>query len=232
MAALPVLLEESDLIQACLDESVARKRLLSLLQKCQATDHSLRRWLAALSSQLPSPLPSVIRTPAEQQHTPERDCFSFEVSDYMLAITLALFWSTCVLLHGLIDMTFTSIRSTGLTDMPKDLPEHIDPHQYATSISRSIGYFVRPEMGIWGVQLIGFPLGVSWMYFLSSEHANADEECHRLGANIEAMSRMGLSLGKFLTSLQAATVTGPNPITSDDPWRARSRLWFRSNSRS
>ncbi|KAL8888420.1 MAG: hypothetical protein Q9215_004138 [Flavoplaca cf. flavocitrina] len=232
MAALPVLLEEWDLIQACQDESVAQQRLLRLLQRCQATDRSLRRWLAALSLQLPSPLPSIIRTPTEQQNTPERDCFSFEVSDHMLAITLALFWSTCVLLHGLIVMTFTSIRSPGLSDMPRKLPEHVDPHRYATSISRSIGYFIRPEMGIWGVQLIGFPLGVSWMYFMSSEDANVDEERQRLSANIEAMSRTGLSLGTFLTSLQAATVKGSDRAISDDPWRARSRLWFRKNPRS
>ncbi|KAL8650390.1 MAG: hypothetical protein Q9226_005163 [Calogaya cf. arnoldii] len=226
MATLPILLEEFDLIHACHDDGVAHQRRLRLFYQCRATDHTLRKWLQDLSSKLPSPLPSVIRTPAEQQNTLEHDCFSFEVSDHMLAITLALYWSTCMLLHGLIDMTFNSLRSSGRTDMPRRLPEHVDPHRSATSISRSIGYFIRLEMGIWGVQLIGFPLGVALMYFLSSDDANADEERQRLGANIAAMSRMGLSLGTFLTSLQAATVPWFVTDESEDPWRARSRLWF------
>lgn len=231
MASLPVLLEEYDLIQACQNDGEAHRRHLRLFQQCQATDHTLREWFANLSSKLSSPLPSVIRTPAEQRSTLEHDCFSFEVSDHMLAITLALYWSTCMLLHGLIEMTFNSLRSSGHADIPRRLPEHVDPHRSATSISRSVGYFIRPEMGIWGVQLVGFPLGVAFMYFLSSEDANADEERRRLGANIAAMSRMGLSLGTFLTSLQAATVPWFVTDESEDPWRARSRLWFRGNPR-
>ncbi|KAL8757472.1 MAG: hypothetical protein Q9199_002210 [Rusavskia elegans] len=231
MATLPILLEEYDLIQACQNDGEAHRRRLRLFQQCQATDHTLRTWFADLSSKLSSPLPSVIRTPAEQRSTPEHDCFSFEVSDHMLAITLALYWSTCMLLYSLIEMIFNSLRSSGLADIPRRLPEHVDPHQSATSISRSIGYFIRPEMGIWGVQLVGFPLGVAFMYFLSSEDANGDEERQRLGANIAAMSRMGLSLGTFLTSLQAATVPWFVTDESEDPWRARSRLWFRGNPR-
>lgn len=231
MAMIPILLEESDLIHACQDEGVAHKRRIRLFLQCRATDDTLRKWLADLSLRLPSPLPSVIRTPAEQNETSEHDCFSFELGDHMLAITLALYWSTCIVLHSLIDMTFESLRSSSPTDVPGRLPDHIDPHRSATSISRSIGYFIRPEMGLWGVQLIGFPLGVALMYFLSSEEANADEERRRLSGNIAALSQMGLSLGTFLTSLQAATVPGFATDESENPWRTRSRLWFGGNIR-
>ncbi|KAL8857667.1 MAG: hypothetical protein Q9178_005832 [Gyalolechia marmorata] len=230
MATIPVLLEEYDLIQMCQDRGDAHRRRLRLLQQCRANDQTLGRWFANLSSKLPKPLPSVIRTLAEQQRSPEHDCFSFEVSDHSLAVTLTLYWSTCMLLHGLIHMTFNSLRSSG--PLPRKLPEHVDPHRFAISISRSTGYFIRPEMGIRGVQMISFPMGVALMYFLSSDDPEADEERRRLLASIGVISDMGLSLGTFLTSLQAASVPRISAEESDDPWRARSKLWFRGNPQS
>ncbi|KAL8676650.1 MAG: hypothetical protein Q9186_006849 [Xanthomendoza sp. 1 TL-2023] len=232
MATLPGLLEEFDLIRVCPDETTAHERRLELFRQCRATDESLRRWYADLSSRLPKPLPSVIRSPAEQEGTLDQDCFPFEVSDHILAITLALYWTTCLLLHGLIHMLFDALRLSGLTSMPKELPDHIDPHRFAISITRSIGYFIRPEMGIWGVQLISYPLGVALMYCLTSDDADVKEERRQLGIKIAAMSDMGLSLGTFLTSLQAASVPWIVSDESEDPWRARSQLWFRSNPRS
>ena len=230
MATIPVLLEEYDLIQICQDRGNAHRRRLRLFQQCRATDQTLGRWFANLSSKLSKPLPSVIRTLAEQQRSPEHDCFSFEVSDHILAVTLTLYWSTCMLLHGLIHMTFNSLRSTG--PIPKKLPEYINPYRFATSISRSTGYFIRPEMGIRGVQMISFPMGVALMYFLSSDDPEADEERRRLLASIGVISDMGLSIGTFLTSLQAASVPRIVAEESKDPWRARSKLWFRGSPQS
>ncbi|KAL8996794.1 MAG: hypothetical protein Q9169_003763 [Polycauliona sp. 2 TL-2023] len=227
MATLPILLKEFDLIQACQDNEVAHQRCLRLFHQCRATDHMLRNWVEDLGSRLPSPLPSVIRTPPEQDCTAEQDCFSFEMKDHMLAITLALYWTTCMILHGLIDM----LRSSGIANIPTRLPEHIDAHRSATSVSRSIGYFIRPEMGIWGVQLISFPLGAAFMYFLTSNDFNAGEERERLQASIETMSQMGLSIGTFLTSLQAASMPSSATDKCTTPWQARSRVWFRGDPR-
>lgn len=232
MASIPVLFEKFDAIRLSPDEQTAHQCRLTLFQRCREFDQDLRQWYAELSSKLPKPLPSVICTPEEQQGTFNDDLFPFEVSDHILASTLALYWTACLLLHGLIDMLFDSLRSNGLTKMPKELPEDIDPHRFAVSISRSIGYFIRPEMGIWGVQLISFPLGVAMMYCLTSDHPDAEEERRRLGANIVAISDMGLSLGTFLTSLQAASVPWIISNESEDPWRARSQLWFRMKPRS
>ncbi|KAL8805031.1 MAG: hypothetical protein Q9182_002233 [Xanthomendoza sp. 2 TL-2023] len=232
MAILPGLLEKFDMIRISPSETTAHKRRLELFQQCRTTDESLRRWYADLSSRLPKPLPSAIRPPTEQEGTLDQDCFPFEVSDHILALTLTLYWTTCMLLHGLIHMLFTSLRSSGLSSIPKELPDHIDPHRFAMSITRSIGYFIRPEMGIWGVQLISFPLGVALMYCLTTDDAGIEEEHRQLRLKIATMSDMGLSLGTFLTSLQAASVPWIVSNESENPWRARSELWFRSNPRS
>ncbi|KAL8669080.1 MAG: hypothetical protein Q9168_006317 [Polycauliona sp. 1 TL-2023] len=66
---------------------------------------------------------------------------------------------------------------------------------------------------------------------VSDDH-DADEERERLQASIEAMSQMGMTIGKFLTSLQAASMPSSVGDESEIPWRARSRLWFRERCKA
>ncbi|KAL8647505.1 MAG: hypothetical protein Q9210_005518 [Variospora velana] len=230
MATLPFLLQEFDQLGACPNPVEVNSRGIQLWYRCRATDRALQQWYASLNSKVPQPLPSAIRPPADRADSPDRDdnFFCFEESDYALATTLALYWATCNLLHSLCHAAYAYFRSSGLSEYAQELPEHIDPHHSAVCIAQSVGYFIRPEMGILGPQLISFPMGVALMYFMASDNPKADEERQRLSESIGQLSEVGLSLGTFLTSLQAAGHSEPH----GDAFHGTSDAWFRGHSKS
>lgn len=230
MAALPFLLQDFDLLQLCDDAAEVRQCGIQLWYRCHATNRGLQQWYERLSSKVSRPLPSAIHTPADRSDSPEPDgLFLFEESDYALAFTLALYWATCNLLHSLIHMAHAYFQSSGLSEYAHELPEHIDPRRSALSIAHSVAYFIRPEMGILGPQLISFPMGVALMYFMVSDDANANEERQRLSASIGRLSEGGLSLGTFLTSLQAPASSKLESGPPADAWRGVSQVWFGAN---
>lgn len=230
MATLPFLLQDFDLLQLCDDAAEVRQLGIQLWYRCRATDRGLRQWYKKLSSKAPHPLPSAIRTPADRSDSPEPEVsFLFEESDYALAITLALYWATCNLLHGLCHMAYKYFQSSGLSEYCQELPEHVDPRWSATSIAHSVAYFIRPEMGILGPQLISFPMGVALMYFMVLDDPNANEERQRLSESIGRLSEVGLSLGTFLTSLQAAGFWKLQSRPPEDVLHAASQVWFGAN---
>ncbi|KAL8762847.1 MAG: hypothetical protein Q9184_001233 [Pyrenodesmia sp. 2 TL-2023] len=227
MATLPLLLQDFDLLQLCDDAAEVRQRGIQLWYRCRATDRGLQQWYERLSSKVPQPLPSAIRTPADRSDSPEAEgLFLFEESDYALATTLALYWATCNLLHSLIHMAHAYFRSSGLSECSQEIPEHIDPRRSATSIAHSVAYFIRPEMGVLGPQLISFPMGVALIYFRGSDDANANEERQRLTASIGRLSEVGLSLATFLKSLQAAGSSKLESGPSENAWRGGPQVWF------
>ncbi|KAL8958035.1 MAG: hypothetical protein Q9193_004830 [Seirophora villosa] len=224
MATLPFLLREFDQLRMYHNPVEVHPRGIQLWYRCRAVDRALRQWYASLSSKVPQPLPSAIRPAANRADSPDRndDLFCFEESDYALAITLALYWATCNLLHSLILAAYAYFRSSGLAEYAQELPDHIDPHITAVNIAQSVGYFIRPEMGILGPQLISFPMGVALMYFMASNDPNADEERQRLLASIGRLSEgmfidrrsIGHAAG-FIVTVPSQTVTGVFPLGSD-----------------
>ncbi|KAL9012889.1 MAG: hypothetical protein Q9173_002379 [Seirophora scorigena] len=50
----------------------------------------------------------------------------------------------------LILAAYAYFRSSGLSEYAQELPDHIDPHITAVNIAQSVGYFIRPEMGVLG----------------------------------------------------------------------------------
>ena len=227
MATLPFLLQEYDLLRACPDTAEIHQRGIQLFYRCRAMDRALRQWYASLSAKAPKPLPSAIRPAADEVQDLDADnFFLFEESDYALAITLALYWATCNLLHSLIQKAYGFFRASGLSEFAQPLPEHIDPHRSAMSIAHSVGYFTRPEMGILGPQLISFPMGVAMMYFMVSDDPNAQEEYQRLAASIERLSAVGSSLGTFLNSLRAIGHSKSSTDATEDAWRGSAETWF------
>lgn len=230
MATLPFLLHEFDQFRMYPNPVEVHTREIQLWYRCRATDRALWQWFASLSSKVPWPLLSAIRPAAHRADSPGRNdnLFCFEESDYALAITLALYWATCNLLHSLILAAYAYFRSSGLSEYAQELPDHIDPHITAVNIAQSVGYFIRPEMGILGPQLISFPIGVALMYFMASNDPNADEERQRLLASIGRLSEVGLSLRMFLTILQAAGHSKPH----GDAWHGSSDALFGPHSKS
>lgn len=225
MATLPFLLQEFDSLQLCPDPSEVRQRGVQLWYRCRATDRALQQWYASLSSKILD-LPSSIRPPAAGINSSESDrSFSFEESDYALVITLALYWATCNLLHSLIRMAYDYLHASGLLECSQELPQHVDPHRSATSIAHSVGYFIRPEMGILGPQLISFPVGVALMYFMGSSDPRADEERERLSGSTGRLSEVGLSLRTFLSSLKAAEHWKLPSGLSEDALRGSAHAW-------
>ncbi|KAI4130667.1 MAG: hypothetical protein LQ338_001644 [Usnochroma carphineum] len=164
--------------------------IISQFDSLQLCPDPSEQWYASLSSKILD-LPSSIRPPAAGINSSESDrSFSFEESDYALVITLALYWATCNLLHSLIRMAYDYLHASGLLECSQELPQHVDPHRSATSIAHSVGYFIRPEMGILGPQLISFPVGVALMYFMGSSDPRADEERERLSGSTGRLSEV------------------------------------------
>ncbi|KAL8945042.1 MAG: hypothetical protein Q9216_000026 [Gyalolechia sp. 2 TL-2023] len=228
MATLPFLLQEFDLLQGRSDTEDLHQSGIQLYYRCRATDRALRQWYTSLSAKVPKTLPSAIRIPtAEMESSDTGHFFSFQESDYALAAILAFYWATCNLLHSLCRTAYAYFESSGLSEYSQKLPEHIDPLRSATSIARSIDYFVRPEMGILGPQLISFPVGVAMVYFTTSKDPDAEEEHNRLTASLGRLTDVAPSLGTFLGSLKAAaghSTKSSNP--SEDAWRGSARTWF------
>ncbi|KAL8716403.1 MAG: hypothetical protein Q9220_000310 [cf. Caloplaca sp. 1 TL-2023] len=227
MATLPSLFAEYDLLAMNPNMDRAQHRLTRLFGQSRATNQALRQWHATLNARLPKPLPFAIRLMADVANDPDHDrFFAFKVCDHALAATVTLYWAGCSLLHSLIQKVFASLHSAGVTHLSRALPQDIDPRPFIASIAHSIAYFAQPEMGIWGAQEIGFPLGVALTYYATCTDPGADEERHVLGVSMERLTGLGLSLGTFLNSLQAASVTQPNLGEAESPWQERARVWF------
>lgn len=227
MATLPFLLQEFDLLQGCTDTADVHQRAVQLYYRLRATDRALRQWYASLSARISKPLPSEIGIPEKGTASPDADrFFSFQESDYALAAILAFYWSTCNLLHSLCRTAYAYFSSSGLSEFSQELPDHIDPLRSATSIARSVGYFVRPEMGILGPQLISFPMGVALMYLMRCKDPSAEEERQKLNAIMGRLSEVAPSLGTFLGSLRAIGHPKMSPSSSEDAWRENARMWF------
>ncbi|KAL8780878.1 MAG: hypothetical protein Q9194_000650 [Teloschistes cf. exilis] len=205
LALLPALFERFDSLEDCRDGTRAHDRRLKLFHRCYKIDLALCKWYAFLSTNLPKPLPSAIRLPAKVSNASRDDTlFLFEDSDLSLGVMLTFHWATCNLLHSLMHTLFAAIQLKGGGELPRRLPEHVNPIRSAASIAQSVEYFIRPEMGILGPELFAFPLGVALLYFRASTEPGAEEEQQRLEESVAKMSDIGPSLEAFLTSLQAA----------------------------
>lgn len=227
MATLPFLLQEFDLVQGCTDTTDVHQRAVQLYYRLRATDRALRQWYTSLSIKIPKPLPSEIRIPEKGLVNSDDDrFFSFQESDYALAALLALYWATCNLLHSLCRMVYAHFHSSGLSEFSQELPEHIDPLRSATSIARSVGYFLRPEMGILGPQLISFPMGVALVHLMACKDPNAKEEHQKLSAIMWRFSEVAPSLGTFMSSLRAVGHSNLPSNPSEDTWRGSTKMWF------
>ncbi|KAL9598360.1 MAG: hypothetical protein Q9219_004522 [cf. Caloplaca sp. 3 TL-2023] len=227
MATLPFLLQEFDLLSGCAVTAEVHQRRIQLLYRCHELDRSLQQWYESLNAKVPKPLPSEIRPPAgKEDNSDSAQCFTFEDSDYALAISLALYWATCNILHGLIQTAHAYSLSSGFSEFAEELPSHVDPHRSATSIANSIEYFIRPQMGILGPQLISFPTGVALMYFMVSGDPNAEEERQGCTEIISRLSKVGTSIETFLGSLQAASRSTTPSSAAEDAWRGGAKTWF------
>lgn len=127
---------------------------------------------------------------------------------------------------------FATLGLSTHSDFSRDLPAHLNPKGYASNIAHSVGYFMRPEMGLLGPQLFAFPMGVALMYFLAFKDPGNDEERRLLGASIGRVTEIGFTLGTFLSSLQAASNPETRSTSPEDAWIARAQAWFKVDSRS
>ncbi|KAL8666054.1 MAG: hypothetical protein Q9202_001791 [Teloschistes flavicans] len=228
LALLPVLFETFDSLEDCQDDPRTHDRRLKLFHRCYRIDLALRKWYALLSTNLPKPLPAVVRPLAKVSDASRDDTlFLFEDSDLSLGAILTFYWATCNLLHSMMQILFAAIQLNGRGELPGELPEHVNPIRSATSIAQSVEYFIRPEMGILGPELFAFPLGVALLYFTASTEPGAEEEQRRIGESVAKMPELGPSLEAFLTSLQAANGPKVHSSSPEEVLEERARTWFR-----
>ena len=90
-----------------------------------------------------------------------------------VAFQIILHWAGLLLMHRTLHVARSHIRSHSEPDTHiPNLKSPTDARSLALLIVQSLEYFVHPEMGLMGTNLIGFPLSVAQGFF---EHAGTEE---------------------------------------------------------
>ena len=229
MGLIPVILEHFDLAQSCQDPAKGFQLHLILQERCKGVDGALQQWYRKLSSKLPEPLPSAIRTPQERvSPSSPKTCLTFEVGDYVLAFTLSLYWATCIVLYGTMHLNLAAIRAIDPSAVTWEPPPRTDARQYAMSLSESLDYFVMPEMGLVGPQIVSFPMGMALMYLAFLNDPVSRKVGRQIAQKMGSLCDQGVSIFTFMTSMQYSGVP-KNPATQaqgESGWIGRAQSWF------
>jgi hypothetical protein len=149
-----------------LDESKPRAhKALLLVKEVSIVENQLADWVALLRSETPIHLPLFWLEPSNLYClAPPATCSIFSTficfRDISVAQQLLLFWTGSLLL---------SITKQQLQECltPSKTPEsESEATSLALCIARSLEFFLHPDMGLLGTNLIGFPMAIARKYFL------------------------------------------------------------------
>lgn len=229
MAKLPPLLELFDTANRHTHAADAQKQHLLVANLCWDMDQSLQQWRDSVVSKFSAPLPSAIQMQTDS--VPKKSCRDqsryFRVDDYAEAFMLMLYWATCLLTYGTLNLNHAKLHCEGSSLVPERLPDRTRVQQYAISITNSVEYFTHPDMGLMGPQFLTFPMGAALHFFtLVDEPENAVYTDHLENA-IRQISQLGLSIGDFLSSmLKTQTDRMAGPVEGGkDSWQGMAQKW-------
>jgi hypothetical protein len=222
MVHLPAILAQYDTAKSLRKNTMELDSLrFDFFQACKNFDEAAQNWLMKLRASVGPELMEKV-----SDGIPE----SFELKDVALAITMALYWTMCVVFYGTLQVALAhfqvSFTSCGIE-------ERFDPKPYALNIARSVKFFFRSDAGMVSAQSFSFPMGVAIQYF-SSTSAEATPE-YRLLTDGFYQGHTGYTIMRFLLSLQkdpAAQISGddgPECVAEETQYsyvREKGKLWF------
>jgi Fungal specific transcription factor domain/Fungal Zn(2)-Cys(6) binuclear cluster domain len=165
MVFLPVIMETYDNLESniSLDGDQRHSERRSLLAMCTRASEQLQTWYCQLCADTGGrPLWNI--STSDDPSYPFPLLFSFD--ELILGYTIMFYWTCSMLIHG----TMRKLQSllyknfTGFGN-EESLPDYINPELYALNIAQSMPYFLHPDMGALGPNLVLFPLGMAFGFF-------------------------------------------------------------------
>jgi hypothetical protein len=90
-----------------------------------------------------------------------------------IAFQVVLHWTGLLLMHIALQLVDTRLSQSSLKTFAPGFTFTNDARSLALHIAQSLEYFVHPDMGLLGTNLIGFPLSAAQRYF---QHAGTKEQ--------------------------------------------------------
>lgn len=148
---VPGLLEDFDSFLACSPKQGKEYRRLRhrLEAKCWKHDEQLGRWATTSGASTLTLVEAVISTNRDQDKSPSS-------VDLAMAHLGMIYWSTCILIyHPLWTLVGTMHEKPLYRETPR---------QYCRNIALLTPYLLTPEVGLFSINMIGFPAVVALRY--------------------------------------------------------------------
>jgi hypothetical protein len=200
MTRIPTLLEQTDIAMSIHDPDIAIREQLKMLEGCQQIEKALQGWRAGMKK-------TAGETATEHKREDGDDYpfrYDFTYENHLFARTQAVYWSS----HLVVSETMYDLQVSleRLTVSSNELPFpsdtlHANSRTYAVNIAQAVDYFLLPEMGALGADLISFPMGLAYRFFSQSQE---HEICAWFVNSLENMKKRGFHIGRFLGAFSAA----------------------------
>lgn len=194
MTRIPTLLEQSDIVLSKRNPNVATKEQLRMFDACQQIEKALHDWRAIMK-------PGAAESAFPHQRSAGDDYpfkHDFTFANHLFARTQAVYWS-CLLVvsETMYDLQSSLEQLTGNVNISGTSSKalHEKARSYAVNIAQSIEYFLLPEMGALGADLISFPMGLAYRFFNQSHEQGI---CMWFEKSLENMKKRGFHIGRFL----------------------------------
>jgi hypothetical protein len=199
MTGIPTLLERTDIALSIRDPVLAVREQLKMLEACQQIEKALDGWRAGMKK-------TAGETAMEHKHRDGDDYpfkYDFTYENHLFARTQAVYWSCHLVvsdtMHDLqVSLERLIVNSTSLPSASESI--HKKSRSYAVNIAQAIDYFLLPEMGALGADLISFPMGLAYRFFSQSQEHDI---CAWFGNSLENMKKRGFHIGRFLGAFSA-----------------------------
>lgn len=199
MTRIPTLLEQTDMAMSIRNPMVAIREQLRMFEACQQMREALYDWRTRMKV-------GAAETATEHQHQSGDDYpfqYDYTFANHLFARTQTVYWSCHLVvsdtMHDLqVSLEQLEDRPTFFRSPAKDL--HEMSRTYAANIAQSIDYFLLPEMGALGADLISFPMGLAYRFFSQSQE---HDTCAWFVKSLENMKKRGFHIGRFLGAFSA-----------------------------
>lgn len=193
------MLEQTDMAMSIRNPDIAVREQQRMLEACQQIETALHGWREGMKKTAGE---TAIRHKREDgDDYPFKYDFTYE--NHLFARTQVVYW-TCHLvvsdtMHDLqVSLERLTVNRTGHL-FPSEIL-HENSRSYAVNIAQAIDYFLLPEMGALGADLISFPMGLAYRFFSQSQE---HEICAWFVNSLENMKKRGFHIGRFLGAFSA-----------------------------
>lgn len=189
MVFVPTVLEAYNYIEKSREPQAEhiRRRTKGLLVRCQQLSKELEQWYEKMctSANLEPLWHSV---PSTDQSYPFEHYTFFD--DHTLAYTIVLYWTNCLIILGIQRQLEESLGEIPFFEGTQS-PLKVNARTYAFNIAQALPYFLRPEMGALGPNMILFPVGMVIAYFVKPARPV-------FAADLKAMQSGGLLIDRIM----------------------------------